>query len=321
MKLKKGSLQGREKPATKVAASNYINKRGNREVHSQVSERIKTNEPLSKHSTFKIGGPARYFVETSTIDELKEALEFAKEKKLEVFFLGKGSNLLFSDKGFNGLVIKPSFSRVEVHGDRLIAEAGASLHKLINIAMNHSLTGLESVCGIPGSVGGAIAMNAGVGKSAIGDKVIRVWGLGTKGLGKTFATKECKFGYRKSIFQKNKYIITKVEFQLEKGNKQKIRETIKQMWAKRLEKQPYNLPSAGSVFKNPKNDFAGRLIEEAGCKGLRMGGAEVSKMHANFIVNTGRAKAKDVKNLIKMVQQSVFKAFKIKLVPEIKIVE
>jgi len=283
--------------------------------------KLKKNEPLSKHSTFRIGGPARFFVEAASIEDLKEALQFAKEKKLKLFFLGKGSNLLFSDIGFNGLVIKPAFSRIEVHGDRIVAEAGASLHKLINIAMNHSLTGLEGVCGIPGSVGGAVAMNAGVGKAAIGDKVIRVWGLGTKGPGKTFSKKECKFGYRKSIFQKNKYIISKVEFQLEKGDKQKIRETIKQMWAKRLEKQPYDLPSAGSVFKNPKNDFAGRLIEEAGFKGMRVGGAEVSKMHANFIVNHGRTKAKDVKSLIKKVQQGVYKTFKVKLVPEIKIIE
>ena len=281
--------------------------------------KLKKNESLSRHTTFRIGGPAKYFIEAKTSEELALALDFAKKNKLKTFFLGKGSNVLFSDKGFNGVVIKPAFSRVEVQGDRIIAEAGASLHKLINIAMNHSLTGLECVCGIPGSVGGAVAMNAGVGKSAIGDKILRVWGLDKSQILKVKSQKECKYNYRKSIFQKGSMVITRVEFQLAKGDKKQIRETIKQMWAKRLEKQPYDLPSAGSVFKNPKGRFAGQLIEEAGCKGMRVGDAEVSEKHANFIINAGKACAKDVESLMDLIQKQVRRKFKIKLEPEIVI--
>lgn len=277
--------------------------------------KLKENEPLSEHTTFRIGGPARYFIEAKTIAELQAALNFAKGKKLKVLFLGKGSNALISDKGFNGLVIKLRLSRTGVSGESVVAESGVSVAQLVNLTAKKGLTGLEFLTGIPGTVGGAVAMNAGVGKFAIGDKIKRVWGLR-----KTFSKSECKFGYRRSIFQVGKYIITKVEFKLKKGNKAKIRATIKQMWQKRLEKQPYDLPSAGSVFKNPKGKFAGQLIEEAGCKGLRVRGAEVSKMHANFIVNRGKARAKDVIQLMKAVQKKVKKAFGVTLEPEIKFV-
>jgi UDP-N-acetylmuramate dehydrogenase len=283
--------------------------------------KLKKNEPLSRHTTFRIGGPAKYFIEAKTAEELALALDFARENKLKTFFLGKGSNVLFSDKGFEGVVIKPAFSRVVIKNETMIAEAGASLHKIVNLAMNHSLSGLEGVVGIPGSVGGAVAMNAGVGERALGDLVIRVWGLGTRGLVKTFTKKRCQFGYRKSIFQKGKWVILKVELGLKKGDKQVIRQTIKEMWKKRLEKQPYDMPSAGSVFKNPKGDFAGRLIEAAGCKRMEVGDAQVSEKHANFIVNLGKAKAWQVKKLMDIVKIKVQKKFKIALQPEIKLVE
>ncbi|MBI5698885.1 UDP-N-acetylmuramate dehydrogenase [Candidatus Saganbacteria bacterium] len=281
---------------------------------------MKRNEPLSKHTTFKIGGPAKYFVEVQTEKELLSALGFAREKKLKTFFLGKGSNVLFSDKGFPGLVIKPVFSRITIKGEIMTAEAGASLHKIVNEAMNHSLAGLEAVIGIPGSVGGAIAMNAGVGKSAIGDRVVRVWAVDKSQKSKVKSQKECKFGYRKSIFQKDKYFIIKVELKLKKGDKADIRNTIKEMWQKRLAKQPYDMPSAGSFFKNPKSKFAAQLIDEAGLKGMRVGDAEVSTKHGNFIVNRGKARALDVLKLAKKMQQKVMRKFGVKLEPEVKVI-
>jgi len=281
--------------------------------------KLKKNELLLKRTTFKVGGPAKYYCEPKSIEEIKKALLFAKAKKLKTFFLGNGSNLLISDKGFNGMVIKPRMSRAVVSGESAAVESGVTIAKLVNLLAEKGLTGLEFMTGIPGSVGGSVAMNAGQGIRASGDQVIRVRALDRMGREKILTKKQCAFGYRKSIFQKGNLIITKVEFKLKKGNPKEIKETIKKLWRDRLIKQPYDLPSAGSVFKNPKGKFAGRLIEEAGCKGMRVGDAQVSEKHANFIVNLGRARASEVIRLMKKVQQKVKGKFGIKLEPEVKI--
>ncbi len=280
---------------------------------------MKRNEPLSKHTTFRIGGPAEFFFEPKSIKEIKEALKFAREKRKKVFFISNGSNLLVSDEGFKGVVIRPRMDRVMVKGTRVTAEAGLPFGLLLNLLALKGLSGLEFLTGVPGCVGGSVAMNAGVGSRWIGEKVVRVWGLGTGGLEKKLTKKQCKFGYRKSIFQKGNLVITKVEFKLKKRDPKEIKDTVKKLWKARLAKQPYDLPSAGSFFKNPKGKFAGQLIDEAGCKGMRVGDAEVSTKHGNFIVNRGKARAAQVIKLAKIVQRKVKQKFGIKLEPEVKI--
>lgn len=247
-------------------------------------------------------------------------MKFAKQKKKKVFFLGNGSNLLVSDKGFRGVVIRPRMDRVTVKGTRVIAESGVTIGQLLNLLAKKGLTGLEFLTGIPGCVGGSVAMNSGVGDRWIGEKVVRVWALDKSQKSKFKSQKECKFGYRKSIFQNGNLVITKVEFKLKKGKSREIKERIKELWKIRLAKQPYNLPSTGSFFKNPKGRFAGQLIDEAGLKGMRVGDAEVSTKHGNFIVNRGRATAADVLKLAKKVQGKVKEKFRMKLEPEVKII-
>jgi UDP-N-acetylmuramate dehydrogenase len=286
------------------------------------------NEPLAKHTTFKIGGPARYFCAPKSIDELKEALRFAKKKRLKVSIIGAGSNLLIPDKGFDGLVINPQMSEVVVKGTNVIAGTGVPVQHLLNMLAKKGLSGLEFMTGIPGSVGGSIYMNAGTGKNEVGERVVRIWSLDKNQKfppeadppmeEKIKTQNECKFGYRKSIFQNGKSIITKAQFKLERAKPADIKAKIKALWKKRLAKQPYNMPSAGSVFKNPKGEYAGRIIEAAGLKGMRIGNAQISKKHANFIVNLGRAKADDVLKLIALVQKEVKKRFNINLKTEVK---
>ncbi|MFA4967903.1 MAG: UDP-N-acetylmuramate dehydrogenase, partial [Candidatus Margulisiibacteriota bacterium] len=251
--------------------------------------RILRNEPLSKHTTFRIGGPAKYFCAPRTINELKEALQFAKagensNSRLPIFILGSGSNILISDKGFNGLAINPRIDDISINGTDVVVGAGLPLQHLLSILAQKGLTGLEFMTGIPGSVGGSVCMNAGTGENAIGKAVVSVWVMNENGIEKAYSFKQSGFGYRKSAFQKKGLIITRVQLKLKKGKTINIRSKMKQLWQKRLSGQPYSLPSAGSVFKNPKGDFAGRLIEAAGLKGKRAGKAEISKKHANFIV-------------------------------------
>ena len=287
---------------------------------------MKRNEPLSKHTTFRIGGPAEFFFEPKSIKEIKEALKFAREKRKKVFFISNGSNLLVSDEGLKGVVIRPRMDRVmaprlrsgQVSGKSIVVESGVSIGHLLNLLAKKGLTGLEFMTGIPGCVGGSVAMNAGVGDSWMGEKVVRVWASDMNGKPVVLNQKRCQFGYRKSIFQKGNLAITKVEFKLQKGDPKEIKETIRKIWKARLAKQPYDSPSAGSFFKNPKGRFAGQLIDEAACKGMRVGDAEVSTKHGNFIVNRGKAKAAQVLKLAKMVQQKVRRKFGILLKPEVK---
>ena len=279
--------------------------------------KIIEQEPLSKHTTFRIGGPARYFCSPRNISELKKALQFAKEGKLNVFIIGAGSNLLAADRGYRGLVIRPKLANIELKKTGVTAEAGVPIQHLLATLAENGLTGLEFITGIPGAVGGSVAMNAGMGNEEIGEKVVRVWALNKEGKEKIILKKRCGFGYRKSIFQKQKLIISKVEFKLKKGKTPEIRSRIRERWERRLASQPYDLPSAGSVFRNPGRDFAGRLIEAAGLKGKKIGGAQISRKHANFIVNLGRAKARDVLSLMRTAKKTVRKKFAVGLRPEI----
>jgi UDP-N-acetylmuramate dehydrogenase len=281
---------------------------------------IKNKELLSKHTTLKIGGPAKFFCEPENIAQLKEALLFAKEKKLRVYTIGSGSNVLAPDKGFKGLVIKPKLTEIEIKGTDVTVGAGVSLPYLLKMFAEAGLSGLEFMVGIPGTVGGAVAMNAGTAESWIDSRLVSIWAMDAKGKELGFAPEQCEFGYRKSIFQEEKkYIITVVQLKLEPGDREEINKKMKEFMEIRVAKQPYDQPSAGSVFKNPENDYAGRLIEAAGLKGKKIGEAMIAKKHANFIVNMGGAQAKDVLALIHLAQHVVKKRFNVRLELEVEV--
>jgi UDP-N-acetylmuramate dehydrogenase len=305
--------------------------------------KIRENVLLRDYTTFKIGGPARYFFVAKSKKDLKNAILWAKKKKLLFFILGGGSNVLFSDKGFNGLVIKNQNTQYEIRNTKIVAEAGVPLQKLVLETAKKGLSGLENLAGIPGTLGGAIWGNAGAFGREIGDLVEEVKVLEVKGSRlkvKRLKNKECEFGYRESIFKRKKnWIILEATLKLKKGKRKEIEEKIKEILRLRKEKQPLGFPSAGSVFKNVpvekvpkeirekfkeeiKDGFlpAGVLIEAAGLKGFQIEGAKISEKHANFILNVGEAKASDVKELMEKIKKEVKKKFKVQLEEEIKLV-
>jgi UDP-N-acetylmuramate dehydrogenase len=305
--------------------------------------KIKEKIPLKEYTTFKIGGPARYFFVAENKEDLKNAILWAKKKKLPFFILGGGSNILFSDNGFNGLVIKLQNAQYEIRNTKIIAEAGVPLQKLVLESAKKGLSGLENLAGIPGTVGGAIWGNAGAFGREIGNLVekVKVLDVGSSKLEvKRLKNKDCKFGYRDSIFKRKKnLIILEATLKLKRGKRKEIEEKIMEILRLRKEKQPLEFPSAGSVFKNVpiekvskrirekfkekiKDGFlpTGVLIDAAGLKGFQIGGAKISEKHANFILNVGNAKASDVKELMEKIKKEVKKKFKIQLEEEIKLV-
>ncbi|HUV71630.1 MAG TPA: UDP-N-acetylmuramate dehydrogenase [Clostridia bacterium] len=277
--------------------------------------RVLLDEPLAKYTTFKIGGPADLFFEAKTEKELVKAVDLAKNLKAPYFILGQGSNVLVADKGFRGLTIKMGIESLEIKNDKVVVGAGLSLSKLTNLLIENSLTGLEFMAGIPGSVGGAVVGNAGAWQKNIGDRVVRVKVLNPEGETKWLGVKQSGFEYRSSRFKKGSEIVLLVELKLEKGDRQKIKKEIESNLAKRTS-QPKE-PSAGCVFVNPKPQSAGALIEKAGLKGARIGGAQVSPEHANFIVNIGGARASDVLALSRLIKEKVKQEFGIDLKEEI----
>lgn len=275
------------------------------------------NVSLKKHTSFRIGGPADYFCIPSNADELKQALLFAREKRLPVAVMGAGTNLLVLDKGFRGLVIclAGGLDQLKIRGRTLYAGAGLSLGRLLNAALRRRLGGLEFLAGIPGTVGGAVVMNAGAWGKEIGRYIDRVRAIDQRGREKIFKKKNLGFGYRRSRIQKDKFIIVEAVFKLRQSKLRLIKNKVKEYLGQRKASQPLGSPNAGSIFRNPKGKYAGRLIEEAGCKGWRVGDAQISTKHANFIVNLGEAKARDIIKLITRVQKKV----KSRLEPELKI--
>lgn len=296
---------------------------------------------LSERVTFGIGGKAKYFLEVKNSEVLIKALQTAKKYNLPFFILGGGSNILVSDKGYNGLVIKISDSSLAVRGLRIYAGAGAGLARLTRAAVEAGLSGLEWAVGIPGTIGGAVYGNAGAFGKTIGETVINVDVLEIANAAKLkkkgrvsefnikrFESKDCGFNYRKSVFKKNKnLIILSAGFQLKKGKVEDIKRKIKDYSGCRNKTQPLNFPSAGSIFKNPvftsgqlaeKNIGAGAMIEKCGLKGKKIGGAKISEKHANFIVNSGGAKAKNVLALINLMKKKVKEKFQVELEEEIQ---
>ncbi len=301
-------------------------------------ENLKKNFSLKDLTTFKIGGKAKYFFEAQSQEQIIEAVKWAQQKKLPFFVLGGGSNVLISDKKYKGLVIKIKSTGLEVKEDTIEVDAGVSLGKLVGVALQNSLCGMEWAIGIPGTIGGAVYGNAGAFEKSIGDNIEEVeflniekpvWGQTSPELGaqafrrsaliQVFKKEQCEFAYRDSIFKHNKnLIILSAKIKLQTGNKIEIENKMKEFFEKKKASQPLEYYSAGSVFKNPINFSAGQLIEKAGLKGKQIGKAQISNKHSNFIVNMGLAKAKDVKKLIKIIKKQVAKKFNIKLEEEIQ---
>lgn len=283
--------------------------------------KIIRNESLKKHTSFRIGGCADWFAVVSKVEELSSALAFAREKRLPVSVMGAGTNLLPLDKGFRGLVIKlgQTGCRPVVRGKMVTVWAGCPLGKLIAFLRGKKLGGLEFLAGIPGSVGGAVVMNAGAWGKEIGRQVVRVKTIDAKGEIRSWSKKELAFSYRSSMLQRRPLVVFEVTLRLRTVQPALAREKIAAYLHRRKELQPLGSPNAGSVFRNPPGHSAGRLLEECGCKGCRFGDAQVSSKHANFIVNLGEARASDVLKLVTRLQNVVWEKKKVRLEPEIKI--
>ena len=294
---------------------------------------ILENEPMNKHTSFKVGGSAHYYVKAECINDLKKAFELAREKGLPYFILGNGTNLLVADKGFDGVVITLTgeFSEIEEIGNGAFKVGAATpLGRFARSAMKLGFTGIHKLAGIPGTLGGAIYMNAGAYGQEIGTCCTQVTVLDSDGNIREISNADCAFGYRQSIFQKNKAIILSATFQLPAASAEgktvaDLEAELAECMAKRKSSQPLNMPNAGSTFKRldkgsadmPQQIAPGYYIEQAGLKGFRIGGAEVSTVHANFIVNAGGATASDIKQLSEYVQQKVAEKFNIQLKREI----
>jgi len=290
---------------------------------------IKQNEPLANHCTYRIGGPARVLFLAANEREIVAGIEIAKEKNFKMMILGGGSNVLFSDCGFDGLVLKLANNFIKIAEEKenravVLAGAGAPLAALVKFALDNSLAGMEWAAGIPGTAGGAIRGNAGAFGREIGAAVLRVRALEISGksiVPAIVGKEDCAFGYRESVFKRNKnLVITAAKFVLEKGNANEIADKIKECAEKKRISQPLDFPSAGSVFKNPEGFFAAKIIEDCGLKGRSAGGAQISEKHANFIVNRGNAKADDVLALIAQIKAAAKEKFAVDLKEEIEIV-
>lgn len=284
--------------------------------------KVSRDEFLSGSCTFKIGGPADLLLEPTTEEELIQSLKVLRENGIRTFVIGRASNLLFSEKGFRGAIIKLSnnFSSTEVRGRVIRARSGTSLTELASFALKHSLRGLEFASGIPGSVGGAVTMNAGAYGGEMKDVVTAVKVLDENFNIIELRAEELELGYRSSLIQKKPYILIEATFTLEEGNKEEIKARMDDYNSRRREKQPLNLPSCGSTFKRPKVGYAAAMIEESGLKGLKFGGARVSDKHSGFIVNEDKASFDDILNLIEIVKKTVLDAKGVLLETEMKII-
>ena len=280
---------------------------------------LRTEEPMSRHTTFRIGGPAALMALPRTVGEAKAAVRAAGELEIRPFFLGNGSNLLVRDGGVIGLVIVlgERFSHIEIHDNILTAQAGASLNKVAAAAQSAGLSGLEFASGIPGTLGGGCAMNAGAYGGCVADVLKSVRVVSPDGSIDTLGVDELELGYRRSRVASEGLVVLSATFALEKGDPEKIRATMDDLMRRREEKQPLELPSAGSTFKRPEGHFAGKLIMDAGLRGHAIGGAQVSEKHCGFIVNADHATAADVDELIRHIQATVKDQFGVDLQPEV----
>mgnify|MGYP000733546499 FL=1 len=286
-------------------------------------DKVKYNEKMSKYTTMRVGGPCDCIVFPDEISKIKEVIDFCKNENITFFVIGNGSNLLVKDEGIHGVVIKLGhrFGKIELDGEYILSYAGATMPTLSQLAKKNSLKGLEFACGIPGTIGGGVKMNAGAYGSQISDILYEVTYMDEKEEIKTIKNKDCSFGYRKSIFTINpNYVILSAKFKLERGNIDEIENKMKENSLARKAKQPLEYPNFGSVFKRPEGYFVGKLVDDAGLRGYKIGGAQVSTKHTGFIVNVDNATCKDVLDLIGYVQTTVYNKFNVKLTPEVIII-
>ena len=290
------------------------------EFAASVDAEVLCDEPMHVHTTFKIGGPARYYLTPCGEDSLRALLNYCRENGISTTVLGNGSDLLVADNGIDGAVISTAaFNGITVEGENILCGAGMPLSKVCVAAEREGLSGLEFAYGIPGSVGGAVYMNAGAYGGEMKDVVAETRHVSAEGCG-GFNASQLGFGYRRSSYTDGSLVITQAIFHLVRGDKLKIRAKMDELFARRKNRQPLEYPSAGSVFKRPQGHFAGALIESCGLKGRRIGGAQVSEKHAGFIVNTGGATCSDVRDLIELIKREVLSKTGVVLECEIKFI-
>lgn len=284
-------------------------------------ERVRVDEPMSRHTTFRVGGPADLFVEPETAEELSSVLRICREENVPFYILGNGSNLLVGDRGYRGVMVAlgKSFGTVTVEGTSLRAGAAALLSSVARQALTHSLTGLEFAAGIPGTVGGAVVMNAGAYGSEMSAVLARVTVLTESGEIKKIPASELELGYRTSCILRSNYVVLEAEMELCSGISEEIRARMEELAEQRRSKQPLEYPSAGSTFKRPEGYFAGKLIQDAGLRGFSVGGAQVSEKHCGFVINRGDASAADILSLCREVQARVNAQFGVALEMEVKL--
>ena len=282
-------------------------------------ERVLQNEPMSKHTTFRIGGPADYFVIINTVEELKHVIEIAKANNKEIICIGNGSNTLVKDHGIRGIVIKLNLKEITINNNEIKAEAGVSLPVLAKKAYENSLSGLEFACGIPGSIGGAIYMNAGAHGGEFANVVKETTYLDKNLNLQTVSRENQDFSHRHSMFMDTNNIIISTILEVEKKDKDTIEKKMEENMILRKERQPIGLPSAGSVFKRNKSFIPAEIIDKCGLKGYNIGDAYISEMHAGFIINKGNAKAKDVLEVVEHIKEVVRKKYNYELELEIRV--
>ena len=287
-------------------------------------ENLYYNEPMAKHTSFKIGGPADVFIKVDNIEELKETLDLSKQNQIPLTIIGNGSNLLVTDKGIRGITAKLNLKYIDIENENskeiIKVDAGVPVGLLAQKLLKEEITGFEELSGIPGTIGGAVIMNAGAHGKELKDILKKVTAMDYDGNIYEFTNEECKFSYRNSKFQKEKYIILQATLELEKGNSTEIKEKMDEYMQFRKEKQPIEYPNAGSTFKRGEDFVTAKLIDEAGLKGYKVGGAQVSEKHAGFIVNVDNATAKDVIELTDYIKEKIEEKFGKKINLEIQII-
>lgn len=283
-------------------------------------ENILRDEPMCRHTTFRVGGPADYFVTPQSVEEIRGILAVCRKENVPYYIVGNGSNLLVGDGGFRGVVLQifKKMNDVRVEGERVTAQAGVLLSKVASAAYNASLTGLEFAAGIPGTLGGAVRMNAGAYGGEMKDVLKEVTVMTAAGEILVLPAEKLEMGYRTSLVKTKGYLVLSAVIVLEQGNQEAIKARMKELTEQRVSKQPLEFPSAGSTFKRPEGYFAGKLIMDAGLRGYQTGGAQVSEKHCGFVINKDNATAADVCRLLRDVQDKVKEQFGVTLEPEVK---
>ncbi len=283
-------------------------------------ERVRTDEPMKSHTTFRVGGPADFFVTPETSEEVRAVIDMCRSEEIDCHIIGNGSNLLVSDRGVRGVVVQiaKAMNKIESNGEQIRAQAGALLSEVAAHALKDGLAGFEFAAGIPGTLGGACVMNAGAYGGEMKDVLYEVTVLTSQGEFLVLKEDELELGYRTSVVARKGYIVLEAVIRLKKGDEEEIRRQMEDLRDRRISKQPLEYPSAGSTFKRPEGYFAGKLIQDAGLRGYTFGGAQVSEKHCGFVVNRGDATAAEVAELMRRVADKVEEQFKVRLEPEVK---